>query len=325
MKNDSHNLKWYNNAKTITSLIIVTILLIFICSQSIAVSVNNSFKIFSSVINHNTSYLLILIYFISIRTKFGKRYFNYLNLFLIFIYFILSVTSFLTIVQSFSFNTIIEFVLNIVILIYLFHTMFRDTRIWKEYKLGDSPFNEIPNDYFFSSILVLITISLIINLVSTVVLSGLVISILDAIYIGLLSRYIFLYREYLDQNKLDINNKGNFDSIKKEVSQNIDELKKTVDDLSNDIKEKADDIIEKYDLDEKINNAKDEFVETSKKIKEKTDEVIKKSDLDEKLGNIKKSSSGSDSVKEDKIVKNDKSKDISKKKSSTKSKKKGDK
>ena len=77
MKNDKHNLKWYDNAKTITSLIIVTIILIFICSQSIAVGVNNSFKIFSSVINHNTSYLLILIYFISIRTKFGKRYFNY--------------------------------------------------------------------------------------------------------------------------------------------------------------------------------------------------------------------------------------------------------
>lgn len=344
MKNDKHNLKWYDNAKTITSLIIVTIILIFICSQSIAVGVNNSFKIFSSVINHNTSYLLILIYFISIRTKFGKRYFNYFNLFLIFIYFILSVTSFLTIIQSFSFNTIIEFVLNIVILIYLFHTMFRDTRIWKEYKLGDSPFNEISNDYFFSTILILITISLIINLVSTVVLSGLIISILDAIYIGLLSRYIFLYREYLDQNKLDINNKGNFDSIKSEVSQNIDDFK-------DNIKEKTDDIIEKYDLDEKIDNtkdklveassiikkkteevidkynidekfdsAKDKVIESSTKIKEKTEEVIDKTDLNKKKSNIKKNNSVNN--KKEKI---EKEKNISKNKSVTKTKKKGDK
>ena len=351
MKNDKHNLKWYDNAKTITSLIIVTILLIFICSQSIAVGVNNSFKIFSSVINHNTSYLLILIYFISIRTKFGKRYFNYFNLFLIFIYFILSVTSFLTIIQSFSFNTIIEFILNIVILIYLFHTMFRDTRIWKEYKLGDSPFNEVPNDYFFSTILILITISLIINLVSTVVLSGLIISILDAIYIGLLSRYIFLYREYLDQNKLDINNKGNFDSIKNEVSQNIDEFKKDLDDFKDNIKEKADDIIEKYDLDEKIDNtkdklveassvikekteevidkynidekfdsAKDKVIETSTKIKEKTEEVIGKTDLNKKKSNIKKNNSVNN--KKEKV---EKKKNTSKNKVVTKTKKKGDK
>lgn len=320
MKNDKHNLKWYDNAKTITSLIIVTIILIFICSQSMAVGVNNSFKIFSSVINHNTSYLLILIYFISIRTKFGKRYFNYFNLFLIFIYFILSVTSFLTIIQSFSFNTIIEFVLNIVILIYLFHTMFRDTRIWKEYKLGDSPFNEIPNDYFFSTILILITISLIINLVSTVVLSGLIISILDAIYVGLLSRYIFLYREYLDQNKLDINNKGNFDSIKNEVSQNIDEFKKNLDDFKDNIKEKTDDIIEKYDLDEKIDNTKDKLVEASSIIKEKTEEVIDKTDLNRKKSNIKKNNSVNN--KKEKV---EKKKNISKNKAVTKTKKKGDK
>ncbi len=296
MKKTDYNLKWFNNARVITSLIIITILLIFVCSQSIAVGGNDSFRIFSSVINHNTSYLFILIYFVLIRTKFGKRYFNYLNVFIIFIYFILSITSFLTIIQSFSINTIIEFILNFVILIYLFHTMFRDTRIWKEFKLGDSPFNEIPNDYFFSSVIILITISLIINLICTVVLSGLIISVLDAIYIGLLSRYIYLYREYLDQNKLDINNKGSFDSVKTDVSQNIDNF-------SNDIKEKVDDVINNYDLDKKVNNAKDKLVETGIKIKEKTEDMIK----------------------EDKKIKSKKSKGLSKKKSVVESKKKGDK
>ena len=271
MKKTDYNLKWFNNARVITSLIIITILLIFVCSQSIAVGGNDSFRIFSSVINHNTSYLFILIYFVLIRTKFGKRYFNYLNVFIIFIYFILSITSFLTIIQSFSINTIIEFILNFVILIYLFHTMFRDTRIWKEFKLGDSPFNEIPNDYFFSSVIILITISLIINL-------------------------IYLYREYLDQNKLDINNKGSFDSVKTDVSQNIDNF-------SNDIKEKVDDVINKYDLDKKVNNAKDKLVETGIKIKEKTEDMIK----------------------EDKKIKSKKSKGLSKKKSVVESKKKGDK
>ena len=171
-KEDNNVVKWYDNAGV----------------QSFAVVSNNSFRIFSSVINHNTSYLLILIYFVAIKTRFGKRLFNYFNVFLIFIYLLLSITSFLTIIQSFSFNTSFIFLENIVLLVYLFHTMFRDTKIWKEFNLGDSPFNEVPNDYYFNIILTLVTFTLIINLISTVVISGLVVSIFDAIYVVLFKK-----------------------------------------------------------------------------------------------------------------------------------------
>lgn len=322
-KEDNNTVKWYDNAGLISTLIIVVILMMLISSQSFAVVGDSSFRLFSSVINHNTSYLLILVYFVAIRTSFGKKYFNYFNVFLIFIYLLLSITSFLTVIQSFSLNTIFIFVENIVLLVYLFHTMFRDTRTWKEFKLGDSPFNEIPNDYYFTTLLALITFTLIVNLISTVVISGLVVSIFDAIYIVLFSRYIYLYREYLDENKLDVNNDGNFDSIKETLNQDIEEIKQTISDVKDNIKDKTDDFIDKHDIDEKIDDAKDKIKETSETIKKKTDELIDKYNGDEKEKPVLKKSKKSDKS----VKKSTKSSDKNKKaiKESKVVKKKGDK
>ena len=328
MKKDEKNIaKWYDNAGIITTFIIVIILMMLISSQSFAVVGNNSFRIFSSVINYNTSYLLILIYFVAIKTHFGKRFFNYFNVFLIFIYSLLSITSFLTIIQSFSFNTIFIFLENIVLVVYLFHTMFRDTKIWKEFKLGDSPFNEIPNDYYFTTVLTLVTFNLIINLISTVVISGLVVSIFDAIYVILFSRYIYLYREYLDDNKLDINNKGNFDSIKESLNQDINEIKQSINDVTDNIKDKTNEFIEKHDIDDKIDDVKDKIKDAGDSIKDKTNEFIEKHDIDDKIDDVK------DKIKDkadDIIVKDNKkiSKSKDNKKSAKKTssiKKKGDK
>ena len=86
-KNNSKELNWYDSGNVITSLIIGIILLVIVCSQSFAVSGKSSLALFGSVINHNSIYLLVLVYFIALKTKEGKRYFNYLNVVLIFIYF----------------------------------------------------------------------------------------------------------------------------------------------------------------------------------------------------------------------------------------------
>ena len=228
--------KWYDNAKFVTSMIIFLIFMIIVCSQSFAVVGNSSSQLFRSVINHNTTYLLVLIYFVGLKTYIGKKYFNYLNVFLIIVYFILSFTSILTIVQSFSLNTIFSFLINMVLLIYLFHTMFRDTRIWKEFKLGRSPFNSIQNDYYFNCLLILVTMSLFVNLISTVVVSGLIVSILDAFYISLFARYIYLYRSYLDLKKKDIDNSGNFDQIIHEIDDGFNEIKDAALDISEKVK-----------------------------------------------------------------------------------------
>ena len=260
-------LKWYDSGNNITTCIIIIVLLTIICSQAFAVVGSNTISIIASVISHNTIYLLISIYFIGLKTYIGKKYFNYLHVFLMFIYFVLSVTSFLTVIQSFSLNTVLSFSINVIVLIYLFHTMFRDTRVWKEFKLGNSPFNEITNDFYFNTLVILVIISLFVNLISTVVLSGLVISILNALYITFLGRYIYLYRDYLDKKRLDINNKGNFDNLRKEVKEDLEEI-------SGIIKDKTEDTVSK--VNETIKETKDNLEDIGENIKDKTEDVVSK-------------------------------------------------
>lgn len=195
--------KWYSNANIITSVIILVILLNIICSNSFMMVKGNYLSILSGIINHNSIYVLVLVYFVLLKFNFGKKYFNYLNVLLVFIYFISTVTSIITLVQSFSLNAFLSSLQNIVLLIYSFHTLLRDTHIWNDYKLDDSSFNLISNDSYFYSLSALAMIILIVNLVSTVVVSGLFISLFDALYILLFGRYIYLYREYLDSKKQD--------------------------------------------------------------------------------------------------------------------------
>lgn len=223
-KND--NLKWYESGYSIIYLIIITILAAIICSQSFAVGGEGDLFIFTSVINHNSSYLFVLIYFILLLTSKGKKYFNYINVFLIFIYLISAITSLLTLIQSFSLSSVVSFAQAAILFIYLVHTMLRDTRIWDEFHLSKSPFNEIKNDNYYYGIVVVVVFGLIINLISTVVVSGLFVSVLDAIYVLLFSRYIYLYRDYLDKNKIDSDNEGNFDEIKKDIKKALDKSKK---------------------------------------------------------------------------------------------------
>lgn len=283
-----NKLKWYDNGGIITDLIIVTILVIIVCSQSFAVVGKSSLEIFSSVINHNSIYLLVLVYFLLIKIKAGKMYFNYLNLFLVFMYFIISITSLLTVIQSFSINTLLSFLLYVTILIYLFHTMFRDTRVWKEFKLGNSPFNEIKNDTYYSIMAFLVAVMLVVNLISTVVVSGVLIAFLDSVFYLLLGRYIYLYRSYLDDKKKDINNKGNFDGLRADIKETVDNIKdKTdLDEKFVEFRDKANDYIKEKKIDEKIDKVKDKIGDTVEDIKDNISDTVE--DLKDKTTKSKK-------------------------------------
>lgn len=268
MKKDNKSI-WYDNGNIITNLIIIAILLIIFSSQSFANNTAFSFTLIGSVINHNSIYLFVLIYFILLKFSFGKSYFNYLNLLLIFLYGLTTITSLLTLVGAFSLNTVLEFTINFVLCAYLFHTMLRGTRLWKELRLTNSPFNEFTNDGSFYIVVILSVFILIVELISTVELRGVVLSILDAAYLVLLGRYIFLYRKYLDDNKIDFVNEGNFDEVRKTIDTSIDT-----------VKDKTNELLDKTDIDEKIVEATSKVVDT---VKDKTNELLDKTDIDEKV------------------------------------------
>lgn len=259
-REDRRDIKWFDNSNVITSLMIGVILLIIVCSQSFAVRGEYSLALFGSIINHNSVYLLVIIYFVLLKTHFGKKYFNYLNLVLIFIYSITMATSLLTVVQAFSLNTVLTFFTNVVMVIYLFHTMFRDTRVWKEFSLGNSPFNELSNEWYFYALVILSLILLTVNLVSTVVVGGVIISILDTLYIVLFSRYVYLYRDFLDKHKIDSNNKGNFTEVKENIKEACSDVLESIDEFSNEIEIKVDEV-------------KDKAVDMVQHVKEKSENI----------------------------------------------------
>ena len=273
-ENKNENLTWYNNGNKLVDMILVTILLIIIFSQSFATSGGFSLTLFGSIINHNSVYLFVLIYFILLKFEFGKKYFNYLNLILIFLYGLTTITSLITLVQAFSLNTVLEFTINFVLLVYLFHTMLRGTIVWKDFKLSNSPFNEFSNDTLYYIVVVISVVTLIVDLISTAVLRGIIISLLDAVFLILFGRYIFLYRKYLDEKKIDSNNKGNFDEVRKTIDETVDSAHDKVQEVldKTDIDEKIQGVLDKTDIDEKIVEVKDMVVE---EVKDTTDAAVK--------------------------------------------------
>lgn len=199
MNKDKSKIMWYDNANIITNLIIGLIILIIILSQSFAINNNlSASSIIRNIINHNINYILVLIYFVALKFNRGKKYFNHLNVFLVLLYFIFTITSCLSVFQVISIPSIISLSIKIVILIFLIHTMFRDTKYFREFKISNSPFNEMSNDNYFSTLVVLACVLLAFNLIMVSTFDGAVISILDALYVVFFARYIYLYREYLE-------------------------------------------------------------------------------------------------------------------------------
>lgn len=202
MKKENKELRWYDNSNIITTIAITVLALIIILSQSYAVKNNLSTNdILRNLLNHNILYIIGLMYFIPLKTKTGKKYFNYLNLFLILIYTIFSVTSVLSIIRSFGLNSLINLGINIVFLIYMIHVFMKKTRFWKEFKLDKSPFNEVKNEHYFYSQVVLAIVLLTVDLISSTNVDGVILSLVVMLYTILLARYIYIYQEYLNNTK----------------------------------------------------------------------------------------------------------------------------
>lgn len=269
MKEQEKKLEWYNNPNLITWLIIGMISLIILSSQSLSTFGEiNAIKMVQNILNHNITYMIMLVYFISLQTKFGKKYFDYSNVLMILFFIIIFVTSILTVFQSFSLIPIITLFNNFLILIYFFHTFLRGTRFWKEFKLNNSPFNELANEWYFNAIMVVEITLYAVSLISMTTVDGTFLATFDCIYIILFARYIYLYGVYLDYKKINCNNKGNFDEYREKIL-----------DIKDDIVEKTTKIMDDINIDEKIDDKVDElavkFDNVVDTVKEKIDDIKK--------------------------------------------------
>lgn len=264
-------IEWYDNPSIVTSLIVGLIVLIIILSQSFAINNNlTTVEIFRNILNHNSVYLLVLVYFVMLKMRFGKQYFNYLNLFLMLLYFLTTITSLLTVFQSFSLATLLSLAIHGILIVYLVHTFFRDTRVWKDFGLGKSPFNELTNDWYFYSIMLLSVVFLAVNLISTTTFDGTVLALLDCIYAILFARYIYLYRNFLDQKKKKIEASGNFSEYREKVKDTIETVKNKVEDIANEVQ-----------LEEKVQAVSDAVGDITRDIAQKVDDLVE--DISEEI------------------------------------------
>ena len=191
--------KWYDNPRILTWLIIGIILVIIFSSQSFSINSGiDALRTFQEIINHNITYMLILIYFLLLKTSFGKRYFDHINMIMIVFFFITLITSILTVLQTFNLTTLLSLVISLLTFIYLSHTFLRGTKLWQEFRLDKSPFNVMTNEWYFNTIVVITVILYMVNLIVTPTFDGTVLATFECIYTILFTRYIYLYGVYLD-------------------------------------------------------------------------------------------------------------------------------
>ena len=218
---------WYDNLSIVTWLIILIISIIILSSQSFSINSNvDALRMFQDVLNHNITYMIALVYFVSLKTKFGKKYFDYINLVMIVVFFILFVTSILTVFQSFNLATLLSLAIHTLLVVYFFHVFMRGTRFWNEFSLDKSPFNELSNEWFFWALVIIEIILFSVNLITTATFSGTVLATFDCIYVILFSRYIYLYGVYLDSKKINTKNTGNFNEYREKIGEVVSELGK---------------------------------------------------------------------------------------------------
>ena len=281
MENEKSGVRiaWYDNPGIITNIIIGLIAVIILLSQSFAINNNlSTHEILSSIKNHKSVQLIVLVYFVALKTNVGKRYFDFLNIFLVLLYFITGITSFLTIFQSFSLEALVACALHLTLFVYLFHTFFRRTRVWKEFHLNKSPFNEIKNDAYFYAISVLTIFLLALDLIVTTTPDGAILSILDASYMLAFARYVFLYGCFVDNKERKINPTTSMEEVREalndlgeKVGDVVDNVADIVEDTVDQVEKKINDVVEKKDDSKKRVKKSTKKTTTKKSVKKGED------------------------------------------------------
>lgn len=226
--NKNNERDFFDSPSMITFILIGLLVILIILSQSFAIQSHmGAADVFRSIINHNSIYLISLIYFILIRVKFGKRYFDYLNLILFVFYLLTTFAGLFTIFQSFDFSSILNLAFYVLVTLYFGYSFFTNTVIGKDLKLADSPLAEIDNGQYYYLLIGIISISLIVSLISVNNFEDVVVHLLEAIYEFLFIRYIYLYKEYVERK--EANKKLKKDKQNSEVKiDNSDDINKEI-------------------------------------------------------------------------------------------------
>ncbi len=192
--------EWYDDANIVTSLLLGLLVLIIIISQAFAIRNQLGFSyMLQSLFNYNTVYLFFLAYFIFLKTKVGKRYFNLMNLILTVLQVLVLFGSILDVIQFFGLGTLFNLILNLVLLIYMVYVLMKETRLWEVLHFDGLQLHLIKNRQFFTAIACVSIIILVIELIDSIEFDHVVLKLLECIYSIGFARYLYLYQDYKEE------------------------------------------------------------------------------------------------------------------------------
>lgn len=198
MKNNKEK-DWFDSPRMVTYVIIGLLIVLIILSQSFAINSQlGTSDIIRSILNHNSIYVLTLIYFVMLHFKVGKKYFDHLNVIMLVFFVLITLASMFTVFQSFGLASLLQLGINILFTIYFLYAFISNTVIGKELHLSTSVIVELKNEQYFYLITTLLVIHLVVVLINSTSFESIVISLLEVLFYFLFARYISLYKEYDD-------------------------------------------------------------------------------------------------------------------------------
>ena len=198
MKNNKEK-DWFDSPRMVTYVIIGLLIVLIILSQSFAINSQlGTADIIRSILNHNSIYVLTLIYFVMLHFKVGKKYFDHLNVIMLVFFGLITLASMFTVFQSFGLASLLQLGINILFTVYFLYAFISNTVIGKELHLSTSVIVELKNEQYFYLITTLLVIHLVVALINSTSFESIVISLLEVLFYFLFARYISLYKEYDD-------------------------------------------------------------------------------------------------------------------------------
>lgn len=198
MKNNKEK-DWFDSPRMVTYVIIGLLIVLIILSQSFVINSQlGTSDIIRSILNHNSIYVLTLIYFVMLHFKVGKKYFDHLNVIMLVFFGLITLASMFTVFQSFGLASLLQLGINILFTIYFLYAFISNTVIGKELHLSTSVIVELKNEQYFYLITTLLVIHLVVVLINSTSFESIVISLLEVLFYFLFARYISLYKEYDD-------------------------------------------------------------------------------------------------------------------------------
>ncbi len=174
------------------------------------------------LIGNNFFYIVLSIYFILLKTKFGKERFSYMNLVIAILLAINFLGSFFNLLTTFNFTTSFSLIANVLFITYFVNTFFY------KYIKKISIINNLNNKFIFyaiSIILIILYILMLIKYISVFPMIKIIKYIVEFVILVLFARYIYLYKEYSSKETM-------FKEIKK-MDKNLPSNKEVQNHLKN--------------------------------------------------------------------------------------------